>query len=424
MAPEEIIIEVHWLLILEKKLTKFGIKLGLERINEFCDYLGNPQEKMKVILVAGTNGKGSVTAFLASILKEEGYKTGSYYSPHLKKYNERFQINGKMIGDVKLKKYEKMALDYIKKTKKELMMFEALTGIAYRYFADCNCDFAVMEIGMGGRYDATNVAEECISIITNIGIEHSEYLGNSIQSIAKEKAGIMKRGIVITAAEETALGIIRSRADELKLKIKTINNDFFARPVETTDRHTVFGYIGESFYTKLETGLLGRYQAVNASLAIAAAEQLGVEESSIRKGLKNAKNPGRLEIINARYKTRHPKPLIVIDAAHNSHGIKELVINLSIFRYKKLICVFGVMKDKNWQEMVSLLAPKCYEFIVNQINDRRAADAGEVAKYASQFTKTRIVKDPRKSLAKAKKLAKKDDMILVCGSIYMIGKLR
>ncbi|MDO8553938.1 MAG: folylpolyglutamate synthase/dihydrofolate synthase family protein [Candidatus Micrarchaeota archaeon] len=425
--------------ILEEKLAKFGMKLGLERIRTFCSYLGNPQNKMKVILVTGTNGKGSVTSYLSSILKEEGYKTGAYYSPHIKKYNERFQIDGKLISDVKFKKYEKITLDYLKnkkdkiekkfyphcklsnlqynnKKENELTLFEALTGIAYKYFADENCDFAVMEIGLGGRYDATNIADECISIITNIALEHTEYLGDHVEKIAWEKAGIIKKGISITGAEKEALEIIKIEAKGRNVQLKIINEDFFATLVEATDKHTVFDYIGETFYTKLETNLLGRYQAINAALAVAAAEELGVEQNAIRKGLKNAKNPGRLEIIST-------KSLVVIDAAHNIHGIKELVKNLDLFKYDKLICVFGVMKDKDWKGMVTLLAPHCDKMIINQIKDERAADADEVARFIQQFTSATAIKDPKKSLVLAKKIAKKDDLILICGSIYMLGKI-
>src|SRR3989338_6765482 len=185
------------MLLLEKKRAKFGVKMGLERTQKLCEVLGNPQDKLKVILVTGTNGKGSVVSYLAGILSEAGYKTGSYFSPHLVKYNERFKIDGKEISDKEFKRYEKEVLDLFKRGY-DMTLFEALTAIAYKYFADKNCDFAVMEIGMGGSYDATNIASEAIAIITNVDLDHTEYLGDSIEKIARDKAGIIKNKNVIT----------------------------------------------------------------------------------------------------------------------------------------------------------------------------------------------------------------------------------
>lgn len=397
-------------------LSKFGSRPGLARISAILKRLSNPEKKLKIILVTGTNGKGSVTSYLASILKEAGYKTGSYFSPHLINYNERFKINGKNITDSKLKKYEKLILDLFKEEKYEMTEFEALTAIAYKYFADENCDFAVMEIGMGGRLDATNIAEECIGIITHINLDHTNHLGATVEQIAYEKAGIMKKGVCITGASGAALAVVKEEAGKRNIPLRVQGEDFFVDVVEADNTHTVFNYIGSEFYKRLEVRLLGRYQANNAALAVAAAEELGIGKEAIRKGLRNAKNPGRLQIIEK-------KPLIVIDAAHNPDGIRELVKNLDLFDYEKLICVFGVMKEKNWKEMLMMLVQHCDLLMVNQPKIERAADAEEVAKEASAYTKTAVIKDVKKSLAYAKKQAKKKDMILVCGSIYMLGEL-
>ncbi len=405
---------------LTKLLSKFGSRPGLERIAKLMGALGHPEQKMKVILVTGTNGKGSVTSYLASILTDAGYKTGSYLSPHLVSYNERFKINGKEISDVKLKKYEKAILGLFEKGKDgekyEITEFEALTAMAYKYFADENCDFAVMEIGMGGRLDAANIADECIGIITNVDLEHTEYLGETIEQVAFEKAGILKKGIGITAASGKALEKIKEEAKRRGLKLKSLNEDFFIKITESNCEHTLFNFVGYEFYNNLEVKLLGRYQAYNASLAVAAAEELGIEQRAIHNGLKKAKNLGRLQIIGK-------DPIILLDAAHNPHGIKELLDSLNLFDYSRLICIFGVMKDKNWKEMLRLLGPHCDALIATQPKINRAVDVDDVAKEANNYTRAIAVKDAKKSFAEAKKQAKKNDLVLVCGSIYLLSEL-
>jgi dihydrofolate synthase/folylpolyglutamate synthase len=402
--------------LLPKKLSKFGSKPGLERMTKIMKKLGNPEQRMKVILVTGTNGKGSVTSFLSAILAADGYKVGSYFSPHLLKYNERFKINGKDISDAKLKKYEKIVLALFAK-KYSMTEFEALTAIAYKYFADENCDFAIMEIGMGGRLDATNIAEECLSIITNVDLEHTDYLGDTIEKVASEKAGIMKKGIAITGAKGNSLEVIKEEANRKNIQLFVLNEDFFGKPIILNSKKGAFNYVGADFFNALEIKLIGRHQIDNAALAVAAAEQLGVEEEAIKKGLKKATNPARLQLIS-----KSPKRILV-DAAHNPHGMRELIANLNLFDYDKLVCVFGVMKDKDWKEMLKTLAPHCDLLITNQPKAERSESADAIANEASQYVDSIAVKDVKKSLLYAKKKAKKNDLILVCGSIYMIGEL-
>ncbi len=410
-------------MLLEKHLARFGIKPGLERVRKICESLGNPQDKMNVILVTGTNGKGSTTAFLVSILKEAGYRVGAYYSPHLFKYNERFKINGKDISDSKLAKYEKEILALFK-SGYEITLFEALTAIAYKYFADEKCDFAIMEIGMGGTYDATNIATEVAAIITNVDLEHTEYLGKTIEEIAADKAGIVKgASIVATAAEGKALEVIKRIVEnEKEIQLFILGDTTFVKNVITTDHDTTFDYLGCRYYRNLKIRLLGDYQAKNAALAIDVADYVRefffdrkFDEKEIRKGLANAKNPGRMQIISK-------IPLMIADAAHNVHGIKELIGNLNIFNYNKLVCVFGCMKDKNWQEILRLLGPHCDQLIANEIKNERVQGADILAEEANKYTKAIAIKDVKKSIKYAKKLAKKDDLILICGSIYMLGE--
>lgn len=406
-------IDVMKEMLLASKLSKFGIRPGLERIEQLMEALGHPERQMKVILVTGTNGKGSVTSFLASILKEAGYKTGSYFSPHLVNYNERFKINGKSISDAKLRKYEKEMFALLKRGF-EATEFEALTAIAYKYFSDENCDFAVMEIGMGGRLDATNIAEECISIITNVDLEHTDYLGGTIEQIAFEKAGIMKKGICITGAHGSALGTIKKESENKNISLHVLNEDIFAKIVSADDKKTIFNYVGHDFFNGLEIRLIGRHQVSNAALAIAAAEELGIEEDSIRRGIKKTKNKGRLEIIS-----RHP--LVVLDGAHNPHGIRELIGNLDLFRYDKLSIVLGVMKDKDWKEMIRLLAPHGDLFVATQLGGERAETAKKISKEAAIYTDSVVEKNPKNALALAKKQCGKNGMVLICGSLYLVG---
>ncbi len=226
---------------------------------------------MKVIFVTGNNGNDNVVDYLSSILKEEGYKTGIYRTVDTVKRNSRFLIDNRVMTEAKFKKYEKIILDFIDGGS-ELTLFEALVGIAYRYFADENCDFAIMETEVGGRYDPINVAEECLSIITS-----------------NDKAGIIKKGIVITETDGKTLEVIVEEAKKKGIPVKSIDNEFFAKFAGTKGKKTGFDFIGESFYTKLETGSGGKNQVNKAALAVVAAEELGVENEAIRKGLKKAK---------------------------------------------------------------------------------------------------------------------------------------
>ena len=274
-----------------------------------------------------------------------------------------------------------------------------------------------MEIGMGGSLDATNIAEECISIITNVDLEHTEYLGGTIEQIAREKSGIMKKGICITGAHGNALGIIKKESENRNLQLRVLNEDIFAKIVSASDKKTIFNYVGHEFFNGLETRLIGRHQVSNAELAVAAAEELGIEEDAIRSGIKNAKNPGRLEIVSH-------NPSVVLDGAHNPHGIRELIGNLDLFRYDRLSIVFAAMKDKDWKEMIRLLAPHCDWFIATQPKGERAEDAKKVAKEAGAYVDSIAEKNLKKAIAIAKRHAGKKGMVLICGSLYLIGEIK
>ena len=416
-------------MILEEKLSKFGSILGLERIEKLLEKWGNPQNKMKVILVAGTNGKGSTTAYLASILQEAGFKVGSYFSPHLKKYNERIKINGKKISDQDLEEYSQEIMEYVHKGN-TITLFEALTAIAYRYFAENKVEYAIMEAGMGGRFDATNIAKEEIAIITNIGLEHTEYLGETEEKIAFEKAGIIKQGIVITSVEGKALEVIKKEAERGK-GLFVLENEFKVKNILATENGTTFDYSGKKNYEKIELIMLGEYQAKNAALAIRAAEELGIKEKYIRSGLKKSKINGRMKILSQKpetSKTRDPGPVVLVDGAHNLHGVNELVKNLKLFDYEELILVFGVMKDKNWKEMILQVGKKANKIILNKTKtqEERVLEPEEIKKFLEENRfngEIKIILDVKDSIKYAKTIANQRDLILVCGSIYMIGEV-
>ncbi len=404
---------------IDSKLARFGSRPGLERISRIMAELNNPQERMRVIIVTGTNGKGSATSFIASMLSAAGYRTGSYFSPHLIGYDERFLLNGKKITKTKLKAYER-ALESLFNRGVEMTAFEALTAIAYRYFADEKVDFAIMEVGMGGEFDATAVAKPEVGAITNISLEHTEYLGNSIEKIARTKAGILKKGSkCVTCCSGEALDAIESVARRSKAaSVAALGRDFFVEPKGISRKGTVFNYIGKNPYTELRARLLGRHQADNAALAIAAVEELDpdIGEKAIRKGLLDAQNPGRLQAISE-------KPLILVDAAHNPAGIGSLVSSLSLFDFERLIVVFGVLANKDWKAMLALLGLHADVIIVNRQTHEGAADPDEVLKEASRYAGAVKIENVKQSLEYAKSIAGKKDMIVVCGSIYMLGEL-
>jgi dihydrofolate synthase / folylpolyglutamate synthase len=401
---------------LEERLAKFGIMPGLERTQKICEALGRPQDCLETVLVTGTNGKGSVAAALSSMLSEAGHRTGAYFSPHIIRYNERFKIDGKEITDEEFKPYEDMLLK-LHDEGFEMTVFEALTAIAFRYFADRGCRYAVMEIGMGGRYDATNIAMERAAIITNVALEHTEYLGKTVREIARDKAQIIKnpKGAAVTGCSGEALDEVKDRAAAVGAGLLALGQDFSFTLKEARTDSTVFDYRGVGTYGSLRIALAGRHQAGNASLAVSAAESLGLGESAIRPGLEKARHPGRLQIVCR-------EPLVVADGAHNADGMKTVVENLDLYPRERLICVFSALKDKDWRSMLMMIGPKCDEIIINRIQNERAESPEEIAKEAAIYTKATLMEDIAASVRLAKRKAGRKGMVLICGSMYMIGE--
>jgi dihydrofolate synthase/folylpolyglutamate synthase len=403
---------------LERRLGRFGIMPGLERIEKICEALGRPQDRLRVVLVTGTNGKGSITAALASMLTAAGYRTGSYFSPHLARYNERIRIDGREIADDEFAPYERKLLEMHDRGQ-EMTLFEALTAIAYAYFADRGCEFAVMEIGMGGRYDATNIAMEEAAVISNAELEHTEYLGETVAKIALDKARIIKnpKCFAVTGCSGIALDAVKARAGEVGARLMTRGKDFKVTVRETKIDGTVFDYERKGkIYERLSIPLAGKHQAANAALAIAVAEGLGTGETAIRNGLAKVEHRGRLQIIGR-------SPLVIADGAHNPAGVRTLVGSLDLFPREKLVCVFTALKDKDWRTMLSLLGPKCDLMVINQLPDARAESAGKIAAEAKRYAQAVVVKGVKESVELAKSEAGKRGMVLICGSLYMLGQV-
>ncbi|MCX7714653.1 MAG: bifunctional folylpolyglutamate synthase/dihydrofolate synthase [Clostridia bacterium] len=392
---------------------KFNRILGNDVLKKLLEKLGSPQKKLSFIHLAGTNGKGSTAAMISNILKTEGYKTGLFTSPYIEVFNERIQINNVNISDADLAEIVteiKMHVDTMVQGPSE---FALITAAAFLYFYRQNCDFVVLETGMGGRLDATNVIEDSlISVITSISLDHTAYLGDTIDKIAKEKCGIIKKnGTVVSAPmqNEQALEVIKNscREKNAQLLIPEIPDKF---------ENGKFYYKG----TKYSLSLKGNYQLYNAVTALEtvfALKQKGIKisDNSIKQGLFNAKWLGRFETISE-------NPTIIIDGAHNIGAVRELKKSLN---KKHITLVMAMMEDKNHTECVRELATVCNTFIATEITFPRCLPAEKLAQDAKSFCKKVIIcKDPIDAVNSAIGTANPEDIICVCGSLYLVGEIR
>jgi len=409
--------------------AKFGSNLGLERTEKILELLGNPQDKIKCIHVAGTNGKGSTTAMITQILRSAGYKTGMYTSPFLEEFEERIQVDGINIDKDDLagtvtevsRAVEKVtSLGYDHPTE-----FEIVTCAMFKYFSDVNVDFAVIEVGLGGRLDSTNVITPILSVITSISLDHTGVLGNTLKEIAGEKAGIIKKGIpVVTYPQEKEAGqvisdVCRSLGCEL-VSIKPDSGEF----VETVKLTQKIRVKTDRQMYELDLSLLGKHQIMNCAVAVNAAEKLQelglcISRDDIISALGKVKWIGRLEALRE-------NPLVVIDGAHNIDGITLLSESLkTYFKYEKLILIIGILRDKQVEEMIGMIAPQAHRVIAVTPNSGRAESAAELNEVIVKFNRnSEACDDYGEAFEKALGYAGKDDLVLVCGSIYMIGDMR
>ncbi len=408
---------------------KYGWIFGLERITFLLEQLGNPHQELKVIHVAGTNGKGSVCKYISSILQKAGYTVGLYLSPHVERFSERIVVNNQEISKEDftcLVSQVRPFVDAMKKQNNTPTFFEIVTALAFLHFKDCTVDYAVVEVGLGGRFDATNVVNPLVSVITNISLEHTDILGKDIASIASEKAGIIKDHVpVVSAAVHDARVTIEQVAKQRNTPVTWIDQPMWIRKTHQ-GREQEFLIHGSFKDYSVKTLMLGQHQGENIALAIAVVEQLqmgGVylTDGDIQEGIATATHPGRMEIVSE-------NPLILLDGAHNPAGMNMLVKTIrEDFSDYRLVLVLGVLKDKDVKTMVSTIVPISDEVIVTKSGNPRAADPQMLQEMmkASDANKNVVVEDsvPR-AIDHAKHIAKQKDLICVTGSLFTVGEAR
>ncbi|MCR4594199.1 MAG: bifunctional folylpolyglutamate synthase/dihydrofolate synthase [Clostridiales bacterium] len=400
-------------------LLRFGIKPGLERISELLKLLGNPQEKVKTVHIAGTNGKGSTSTMTANILKNAGYKTGLFTSPYVINFRERIRINGEMIPEDVLSKTVcrvKEKIDVLNADGIEITEFEAITAAAYLYFAEEECGFAVMETGLGGRFDATNViTKPALCIITSISFDHTDILGDSLEKIAFEKCGIIKEGCPVITSQNQSVDAMQviEKTCEGKSSPLLITNPQKAAVISDTLGKTVFGYMGEDYELRLN----GMHQIENAVNAIEAAKVLGISKESVKRGLCETVMTARMEVISH-------NPLIIREGGHNAGcalALKEYIERYDICHIHMLI---GMMADKDTDYYLKTLAPLCERITCVTVSNPRAIKAEELAAIAEKYCKNvSYEENPKKAYIEESLSLSDDDTLLVCGSFYLMSDI-
>ncbi len=404
------------------RLRRFGIILGLDTIRHILVGLKNPQDRFKTIHVAGTNGKGSISSALATILKLAGYKVGLYTSPHLVRFNERICINGAEISDENVvKAYQ--AVRKVHTGDREPTFFEFSTAMAFYEFGRQKVDWAVIETGMGGRMDATNIIMPEVSIISNISLEHQSYLGNTISEIAGEKAGIIKKNIpVITGvSQKAAISALNEAAEKNSAPLYLFRKDFRVR----RNKDGSFHYFGiQNQWKTMRTALSGSYQVDNAALVLGASEILNqsganLSEDIIRQGLSENRWAGRLEVVRT-------SPYVILDGAHNLDAAKHLAAFLSgQLSGKNITLVVGILDDKPYEAMMAALLPVCKKVIITQPDIDRAMPPKKLYDIAKLGVKrVTIVPKVADAVQKAMAEAKPDDVICIAGSLYVVGEAK
>ena len=418
----------------ERQVTEFiesihplGIVPGLDSIRELCRRLGDPQEKLTFVHVGGTNGKGSVCSFIAGALTAGGYRVGRYISPTIFEYRERIQVNGKYISKAALGRI----MEQVKNACDEMMAegmisptaFEVETAAAFLYFVEKKCDLVVLEVGMGGTLDATNIVENvAATVLVSVSRDHMKFLGNSLEEIAAQKAGIMKKGrpVVTIRQEECVVDVFARRAKELGCTLTIAEKSEISHVKATLEKQRFdFGK-----YKKLEIGLAGQHQIENAIVAVKTLEVLAqngypVSEENLRKGLKNVCWPGRFTVIDK-------KPVFIVDGAHNEDAAKRLAESIEFyFTNKRIIYIMGVLKDKEYEKVIHLTCHLAEQIItVTTPNNERALPALDLAQAVMEVNpNVTAAASLEEAVEIARLLATKDDVIIAFGSLSFLGRL-
>ena len=412
------------------EVGNFGSNYGLERTYKLLEHLGNPERDLKLIHIAGTNGKGSTTSMITEILMGEGYKVGMYTSPFIEEFEERIQINRNNIPKESLA----ILMDEIKVAVDKVIEagynhpteFEIITVLMLLYFKKENIDFGVIEVGLGGTLDSTNVIKPIIQVITSISFDHTNLLGNTLEKIAREKAGIIKKGIptVIYPQQEEVLKVIKNKCFEMDSELYIANNENlkFENIVNLDKPYQLLKYNNE---IDILLPLLGEHQIINLSVAMQAIEVLNnkniidISIANIVKSIKNVSWKGRLEVLSN-------NPYVVIDGAHNIQGIKTLSRNIKkYFKYENLYLILGILADKDVEEMIKIITPMAKKVYSVTPNSIRGELAESLKDEVSKFNKNCKAFDKyEEAYLEALNDASEKDLILASGSLYMIGDIR
>ena len=417
------------------KFERFGMILGLERMDSLLKILGNPQDDLKIIHVAGTNGKGSICRYIYSVLQAGGYKTGLYTSPFLEVFNERIELDGKYISNEDLAVYTDRVLKCVEtmtqRGEQSPTEFEVVTAIAFLYFKEKGCDYAIMEVGLGGSGDSTNVCKApLISVIASISYDHTDRLGNTLAEIAGEKAGIIKEGCpVVTSAEAPeALEVIERKAEELGCMYFETRHVPYAVKSQDLGGSVFDVNIQGVTYENLEISMLGEHQIKNAICALAALSiieergDVSLHRDDIYKGFKAAKQIGRLEVMSAQEKV----PVVIIDGAHNPDGAASLRKAMKEYMPdKKILMVTGMLADKDTESILREFTAITDRFIATEPENPRKLDAESLqAKIEAMGASCESIPDCREAVKAAAERGKDFDAVLYAGSLYMIGAIR
>lgn len=416
---------------------KFGSRLGLENVSRLLDILGNPHRDLRIIHVAGTNGKGSTCSFINSMLIYQGYNVGLYTSPYLEEFNERIKINNVNISDEDLAQSVSRVSDAIGQMIEEgcdhPTEFEIITACAFLYFRDRDVDFAVIEVGLGGRLDATNVCIPLVSAITSISMDHTEYLGDTLARIAFEKGGIIKnkRPVVLYQQSDEVESVISSICSERDSELFITENDKIEYISEGMSSQSVNLEVMGHFYSGIEISLPGRHQARNLAVALSVLRLLEissdisqVDTEALYRSIRETRWPGRMEVIKT-------EPLTIIDGAHNPDG--AAILSESVDRYlvgKKINLVFGMLRDKDILSVAKLLAVRADRIIITEPESPRAASSAEVhgiileALSGEDVPDITEIPDIEEAVRHAQSMAGDGEAVIYAGSLYMIGRVR
>ncbi|MCR4416593.1 MAG: bifunctional folylpolyglutamate synthase/dihydrofolate synthase [Ignavibacteria bacterium] len=402
-------------------LQKTGIKLGLENTYRLLDLLNNPQNDFKSIHIAGTNGKGSTSSFIASILSEMNFSVGLYTSPHLVHFNERIKVNSEEIEVdylVEMVNYLKPDIEKIKPT-----FFEVTTAIAFKYFSDKKVDFAVVETGLGGRLDSTNVLLPEISVITKIGYDHREYLGDTIEDIAREKAGIIKEGVpvIVSQNEEKVKNIFKEFAVKKNAEIIFADENYLHSNLQQSIEKLevkIFSKKTSNEYL-INSPMIGDFQIENLKTSIAAIERLFIEKEikeAVLNGIKNLKFKlrGRFEVLDT-------KPQIILDTSHNSDAIRNFLSSLNKLLSSRKVAIFGIMRDKEIDDVIELIESSFDKIFICQAKTERSMKAVELAE-KFKHSNVEIFTSVGEALNKAINKIPQDQTIVIFGSNFIVGE--